>query len=463
LAASTTYSYTVAAYDVAGNTSAQSAQASGTTQAAPAAGAWVRRIGSTGTDRPSSLAVDGNGDIVYTGSYQGSVDFGGGALPSAGGSDIFIAKYSAAGAYIWSKRFGGPGDDVGGKVALDANGNVFIASSFTGTVDFGGGPLTSVGAMDIVVAKYSAAGVHQWSKRFGNVNNDTSGGIAIDGSGNVLVTGSFVGNIDFGGGTLWASFNGMDTFVLKLSPLGAHIWSKNFVGSGDDSGLSVAVDASGNVFVAGNTSGSIDFGGGMLANHGTDWFLVKLAPSGAYVWSKMLGGVYGDQTIGIALDSNANIFAAGTFVQGANYGGGDLTSAGGTEVFLAKYASDGSHLWSKSFAGSGDDRAMAVAADAAGNVSVTGTFMSNLNLGGSLLSTPVFGRQSIFVGKFSANGTHIWSEAIEGSAAEYSSGIQIDRTGYVVVGGGLTGTATFGTEPLTSAGDIDAFLLKLDP
>jgi hypothetical protein len=122
------------------------------------------------------------------------------------------------GTHLWSRRFGGTSFDQGLGVAVDGSGNVLVTGVFEGTVDFGGGPLTSAGIIDIFVAKYSGTdGSHVWSRRFGSTIFDEGLGVAVDGSGNVLVTGVFEGTVDFGGGPL-TSAGGNDIFLLRLRP-----------------------------------------------------------------------------------------------------------------------------------------------------------------------------------------------------------------------------------------------------
>jgi hypothetical protein len=100
------------------------------------------------------VAVDANGDVVVTGVFFDTVDFGGGPLTSAGNGDIFVAKYSASdGSHLWSRRFGGTSFEEGSGVAVDANGDVVVTGRFHGTVDFGGGPLTSAGIADIFLLR----------------------------------------------------------------------------------------------------------------------------------------------------------------------------------------------------------------------------------------------------------------------------------------------------------------------
>jgi hypothetical protein len=129
-----------------------------------------------------------------------------------------VAKYSGTdGTHQWSKRFGGSSDDVVNSIAVDENGDVVVTGYFQYTVDFGGGALTSAGLFDIFVAKYAGTdGAHRWSKRFGSTGNDAGYGVTADGAGNVVTTGYFMGSVDFGGGIL-TSAGTFDIFLVKLT------------------------------------------------------------------------------------------------------------------------------------------------------------------------------------------------------------------------------------------------------
>jgi hypothetical protein len=162
-----------------------------------------------------AIAVDENGDIVVVGFFEGTVDFGGGSLVGASGlNNIFLAKFSGAdGSHLWSSAFG---IGAGKAVAVDSRGNVVVSGFFQGTVDFGDGELTSAGDTDIFVAKYYGSdGSHLWSNRYGSTGADQGVAIAADRNGNVVVTGIFAGTVDFGGGEL-TSVGNQDIFVLKL-------------------------------------------------------------------------------------------------------------------------------------------------------------------------------------------------------------------------------------------------------
>ena len=219
---------------------------------------WSKAIGGR------SVKIDASGDVVLVGSLYGTVDFGGGPLTSAGSTDVFIAKFDADGNHLWSKRFGDENDQIGEGVAVDGSGNVVITGWFTGTVDFGGGPLVSTDYdIDVFVAKFDADGNHLWSKRFDSsvYGLEVISTVAVDGSDNVVIAEQFVGTVDFGGVPL-TSAGSVDIAVAKFDASGGHLWSKGF---GDDNyqiAQSIAADGSGNVVITGYFGGTVDFGGG---------------------------------------------------------------------------------------------------------------------------------------------------------------------------------------------------------
>jgi hypothetical protein len=330
-----------------------------------------------------------------------SADYGGGMLPSRGGNDIFVAKYDSTGGYLWAKTIGGTGVDMGTGVAVDAAGNVFVTGHFdvsSGGVDFGGGPLTSAGSRDVFLVKYSSAGAHLWSKRIGGTSGETGGAVGVDSGGNVIVAGNFQGTIDCGGGNLTSAGLG-DLFVAKYSATGQHLWSKRFGGTGNDNVRGVAVDAAGDAVLTGDFTGTINFGGANLTSAGLeDIFLAKLlGASGGHSWSKRFGSTSRtDMGYGVAVDGSNNVAITGFFAYGADFGGGMLV-AQDTDIFVAKYNSAGAHISSKRYGDPAGQYAAqygdAIAMSSGGNISITGHFVGTLDFGaaGSLTSTPFGG------------------------------------------------------------------------
>jgi hypothetical protein len=241
---------------------------------------WSKRLGDSANQWATGAAVTPSGEIVITGYFSGTLDLGGPPLTANGqfDPDTFVVKYDPAGNHLWSKRFGVSGATAAYAVANTPSGGAVIAGNFTGTVDFGGGPLTSIGLSDIFVAAFDASGSHLWSRRFGDAALQDGWRVAVDTNGNVLLGGQFFGSVSFGGAT-FTSAQGYDAYLVKLDGAsGNHVWSRQAGGPGDQLGLGLAVDASGNVGFGGFFNGSIDLGAGPMMTNGGDGFLAKYAP-----------------------------------------------------------------------------------------------------------------------------------------------------------------------------------------
>ena len=450
---------------------------------------WSQRSGSIGEDYGQAVAVDKSADcdgrggtncILLTGFFAAGLDDTGGAL-SCSGQTVFLAKYSAMGTHLWSQCTQGlSGGAYGYAVAVDRNGDVIVTGNFAATRDFGGGPLTSAGGSDIFVAKYSRTGDHLWSERFGSSTMDgfdrESGlGIAVDATGNLVVTGRFNGTIDFGGGPL-ISAGDPDIFLLKLSGAGDHLWSKCFGGAANaEAGNAVAVDDANDIVVTGSFNGTVDFGRGPLTSSNLDIFLAKYDQNGTCLWSRRFGGPSStDSGRGIVVDGNGNIVITGNFIGSVDFGGGALTSAGGDDIFVAKYSAAGAHVWSKRFgdpfAFVGGDIGKHVAIDTRANcdgrngancVLLTGYFLGTADFGGGPLSGA--GSTDVFVAKYSANGTHLWSKRFGGAMIDESMAAAVDGAGNAAVTGRFGTTIDFGGGPLTTLGGSDTYLVKLAP
>jgi hypothetical protein len=428
-------------------------------QALAPAPLWNQRFGSTSADIGYSAAVDASGNVFVTGNFQGTVNFGGGDLVSAGGTDIFVAKYDAAGVHQWSQRFGSTGSESGSSVAVAAFGAVVVTGQFEGTVDFGGiFNMVSAGGTDIFVAKYDAAGVRQWSLRFGSTSNDFGNSVAVDALGSVRVTGSFSGTVNFNGGNL-VSAGGSDIFVAKYNTGGSHQWSQRFGSTGGDFGFSVAVDASENVFVTGTFQGTVNFGGGNLVSAGVgDIFVAKYNVGGTHQWSQRFGSASTDFGNSVAVDASGHAFVTGYFNETVDFGGGDRVSAGGADIFVAKYDAGGVHQWSQRFGSASTDFGNSVAVDASGNVFVTGFFNNTVDFGGGNLASA--GVADIVVAKYDAGGTPQWSQRFGSTGDDRGYSVAMDASGDVLVTGYFSGTVNFGGGSLVSAGSSDIFVAK---
>jgi hypothetical protein len=425
---------------------------------------WVNRWGGTSVDYATSTAVDGSNNLVVTGRFAGVTNLGGGNLSSVLASDDFLVKYSASGVHLWSQSFPGLGNDFATSVAVDPSGNILVTGAFDGTTNYGGTNLVSAGSNDIFLAKFNSAGVHAWSKRFGSnggpSGNDWGAAVATDASGNVFLTGYFSGTVDFGGGGL-TSGGGFDIFLAKYDADGAHLWSKRFgsVSLVDDVGSAVAVDVLGNVIVAGSFNNTVDFGGGGKTSAGLrDMFIAKFDTNGAHMWSISLGGSGSDVIGSVATRPNGDVIVAGSFSNTMTVSGNPLTSAGLRDIFLGCFDFVGAHLWSERFGGTGDDFGV-VTTDATGSAFLTGSFSGAVDFGGGTLTSA--GDKDAVLAKFDENGTHVWSRRVGGANADNGTSVAVDGLGRVFASGDFSGSADFdGTNMVSNAGSVDFFLMR---
>ncbi len=206
-------------------------------------------------------------------------------LVSAGGNDLFLLKLKANGDVAWAKRWGDMENQLLGSVAVDPSDNIIISGGFAGALDFGpGNNLVSMGEDDIYVAKLQPDGTTSWAKQFGDDKAQAARGIAVTDLGEVVIAGVFSGVVNFGDGNVMSA-GVSDIFVTKLANSGALTW-KRVVGSAMAETVNdMAVDSEGNIVITGYYQGSITFGSTMLSNAG-EQFVAKMTSSGADVWAK---------------------------------------------------------------------------------------------------------------------------------------------------------------------------------
>lgn len=435
---------------------------------------WSRGFGdSLNRQVGQSIAIDATGNLVVVGDFGSTIDFGGGPLgPTTTGKEVdaYVAKFDPAGNHLWSKRFGAASDQYAWRVALDSGGNVLIAVQHSGTVDFGGGPITAIG-VDVVVVKLDASGAHVWSEGFGGADNQVPTGITVDSSDNVLITGFFNGTLDFGCGSMLSSGGG-DLFVAKLNPAGACLWSKRAGDATFQSGTSIATDPAGNVFVAGDLTGTIDVGGGPLTSAGsTDILLAKFDPSGAHLWSKRFGSATGTESSpSIACDAAGHVSLAGVVVcvppgkfdppcvPTIDFGGGPLVGVGGYDVVLADFDASGAHAWSKLFGDAVNQSEASVAIDSDGDRLFFGSFAGTVDFGTGPLAAPA---GNLFLVRFSSSGSAEWANEY-GSAGSYQlgHGVAANSGKIAITGQSGPGTVNFGGGPISSSVEGDVFVAK---
>ena len=380
-------------------------------------------------------------------------------------SNSVQSRLASISATSYAVSFGDINDDDAQAVVVDSVGNTYITGHFRGTVDFGGGNITSGGHRDIYVLKLDSTGAFVWVQTYGSTSNLADRGldIDIDSSSNVYITGYFQGTVDFGNGDITAS-GGSDIFVLKLDSSGAFQWVYTAGGAGNDNGKGIAVDTDGNILLTGIFSQTIDFGGGTVSSEDEfDFFVLKLNSAGAYQWVYTAGSNGDDEGLSIDTDSNNNSYITGYVKVGVDFGVthnfyADSDNSGG--IFVLKLNSEGVPQWANKYGKCSTEIGYGIAVDSSGNSYITGKFGCNTNFGGITLSNN--GGSDYFVLKLNSAGVSQWAYSVGSSFQDIGYDIAIDSSGNSYTTGRFAGTINFGSESVTANAIDDIFVLKLD-
>jgi hypothetical protein len=305
---------------------------------------WSKAFGGPGMQAAAAVAVGPRGEVVVAGTLDQSADFGGGALVSAGLIDVFVAVLDASGRHLWSKRFGDAAEQEASAVAVGADGSVVLAGSYEGTLDFGGGPLPSAGGDDVYLARLDAAGNHLWSKRFGDARAQKGRAVAVGEDGGVVLAGLLEGTADFGGGPLEA-VEAYDLFLARFDAGGRHLASRRFPGGRGArvDPRAMAVARGGLLTLAGVARGPVDLGAGLLAPAGDDdAFVVQLDGAGQTRFARRFGGGGTLDPRAVAALPGGAVAVAGRLDGTVALGGRALASAGRDDagVFVLDAAGD---------------------------------------------------------------------------------------------------------------------------
>ncbi|HHT9105979.1 MAG TPA: beta strand repeat-containing protein [Candidatus Wujingus californicus] len=385
-------------------------------------------------------------------------------------------------ALVYSTYLGGSGSDQGCGIAVDSSGNAYI-TGFTASIDFptasAAYPNNAGGTYETFVTKLNDSGSSLvFSTYIGGSDSDQGYGVAVDSSGNVIITG-LTASTDFPVlSAIYGSYNGgtYDGFVTKLDSSGGSLaYSTYLGGSGTDVGRGVVVDTSGNAFITGYTSSTNFPTLSALYNSnagGTyDAFVTEINSTGAsLVYSTYLGGAADDQGRSIAVDTSGNAYITGITssadfpTSSAIYGG---ISGGTYDAFVSKLNGSGtSFVYSTYLGGSGSDQGTGITADTSGNSYVTGyTTSNNFPIASAIYGSFIGGTYDAFVAKLNSSGNNLdFSTFLGGSGDDYSSGIVADTSGNTYISGYTTSTNFPTTSAIygSNAGSNDLFIVKLN-
>ncbi len=337
-------------------------------------------IGGVNGDFGSDIAIDNNGAIWITGrTLSGNYPVTNG-FAYVNGDDVIITKLSPAGALLFSTIMGGEDDDNGNGIAIDGGGNAWV----TGQTISANFPVTNFttnnGGFDVFVTRLSSTGALLFSTYIGGHSSDQGKDIVVDSAGNAWVTGKTnedlvlpVKNYPVTNG--FPHSGGEDVFVTKLSPVGAMLFS-TLIGAGSfDTSNSIAADLAGNIWITGITTDSVPdwpVTDGSTYSGPSDMFLTKLSPAGAIIFSTLLGGLNSDSGQGLAVDGAGAIWITGD-TQGPDFPVTDgSTHNGADDIFVTRFSAAGTMLFSTMIGSGSGDESKSIVVDGAGNAWITG-------------------------------------------------------------------------------------------
>lgn len=383
---------------------------------------------------PRGVAIRGN-EIAVVGTFTGVVDFGGGALTSAGSNDIFVAKYSLAGTHLWSKRFGGVQDDGATAVAFDGATGDVVVTGYVGPsgVDLGAGSKAGIAPDPFLLKLTNANGTHVWSRRFITTGSGYGHGVAVDANGNVGIAADFIQSINNGDAVVNGA-GGSDAFFGKYAGGdGSPMWARTHGGTGGDRVDGIAFDGAGDLIVGGYIQSSADFGGGVLVAINFTAVAAKYAgATGNFVWARAFGVGAGVGVTSVSTDGANNVILGGSFPSTIDFGGGVLTAAGQSDGFVASLTSAGAHQWSKRVGSTTSDGINGVAATAAGQVTFGGFFSGTVDLGAGAVASQ--GGNDGFLASTNSNGDYLWHHVVGTAAQEQVRAVATTSTHVALVG-----------------------------
>ncbi|RMG81182.1 MAG: hypothetical protein D6714_13395 [Bacteroidetes bacterium] len=381
--------------------------------------------------------------------------------------------------------FSGSVSDRVNAISWNANGDVLLTGMVKGPAYFGNIKLPPIGETDLFLASYSIETGYNWVRGFGSkAGVSTAEDIAIDESGQIIITGAMFDQTTFDGRTFRTVGNSnlgkMDFFLAKFDPAGNLLWLDHGGGNvvpnlqtGDNRGRAVATTIQGDIIAVGDYIGAANFGSLKLPEGGPneDTYLAKYASDGEVLWAKAITGNFMVSAYDVATNPEGDIFVIGYFGH-HNIGGHvifdevQLESSGGRDIFVAKYDSEGKLLWARRAGASGTgpsggyDYATHVAPDNQGGCLVTGWFQGEAQFGTFKLTSS--GGRDIFLAKYSETGEVLWAVRAGGPLNDQGAAVVIDQQQNHYCTGFFRGKAFFGTNEIHSTGESDIFVAKYD-
>ena len=399
----------------------------------------VRQFGTPELEDVHDMAADDSGNMYICGETFGDLS----QQSNNGVVDGFVRKYDKDGNLVWSRAIGTNASDRATRVAVDSNGDIYVAGETNGF--FAGIPAIS---NDVFVTKFDPAGDLIWEKHilpFGFTTNSYEflDGIAVDGLGSVIIAGTTNGVFESG-----EVPNNWDVFVVKMDANdGTELWARQFGSEGEEDCNGLAADQTGNVFIVGGTFGDLE-GDNMDFGTKTDSFIANYDDEGRFRWVRQTGAVGRDSFQSVIVDAIGNATVCG--------GASDLLGQkhyGSEDVIVGKFAPTGTTIYLNQHGTPFNEIAYDLTLDSSGDLFICG--QSEGNLGDQHSGPPL--TTDIFVGRVDQNGGwKYWNRMLGTTANETGTSIVSDGMGRVFVAGRTMGDLA------GSSGNQDGFLAEFE-
>mmetsp|Transcript_12358 Transcript_12358/g.29019 ORF Transcript_12358/g.29019 Transcript_12358/m.29019 type:complete len:494 (+) Transcript_12358:132-1613(+) len=398
---------------------------------------WTVQRGTPEQDLVSAMVLTQDNGVILAGSTDGELD---GRTPT-GSVDIYLMKFASDGAWSWTTLRGSDEfDTVSAMVQNESSGDLFVAGHTSG--DLSGS--TNAGNRDVFLMKFSSTGVWRWTQQRGSDKGDNSVELdlsSVSSSGELFLAGHTFGSLD---GHTHAG--NCDIFLMKFAANGDWEWTEQRGTPECEQSNALAVTPTGDAYIAGYTFGGL--GGNDTHQGGCDVFLAKFSSNGTLLWTKQRGTSACETANSMLLDSSGNVFLAG-------WTSGELDgepNAGEDDVFLMKLTSEGEWLWTRTLGSAGSDKSYAMAFSPAGDIYIAGTTTGNLEAN----FVNQGGQEDVFLAKFTSDGDWLYTRQRGSEASDSLVAMVTSPLEEIYLAGFTTGWLD-GNSPL---GEDDIFLMK---
>ena len=301
---------------------------------------------------------------------------------SNGGSDIFIALYLADGTFVSAYSEGGVGNDIVNDATRNQVDDILLTGTFSQTINFGSFEISSSGLNDVFVASISPQGLVQWATSFGGSNNDEGTGIGVSTDGSIYVAATVKGSFSIGSFPIISTGFDGNIALVKYNSTKSVEWVEQIGGIFDESATSLEVDVNNDILLSGTFIGTFSHQNSFFASNGLeDAMLLKFDRNKNLLWKSNFGGVNFDKIRSIFTDNTASVYIAGFVERLTSIGNSELINYGSKDVLIAKYTSTGNNEWGITAGGNVVDEGYDVFVDNNGSVYSTGFFNSNATFG----------------------------------------------------------------------------------